>query len=406
MPTKVTDTILPTTMIGSYPKPRWFEDYNVAGADLLEWWKIEKHFQAFRDATAACIKDQEIAGLDIVTDGQMHFDQYGGAIGSFVWYWYERLGGFSKSKLPNPIARGIEASGEDLSQAAWMHDWGGTAVTAKVSRGIPGRLGEMYEIARGLTDKPLKVSVGAGPANLTFHVDLKYPGSRYSEQRKLAEDIVPIFNQDLKDLVARGVEFIQIEDLGGWQLAWDPDSKWIIDVLNAWIDGVDAKIAWHSCLGAGYGNTFRTVEDALPRVLERWQDVKVQQYALDFALRNMVDVHALKELAPDREVQAGVIDIRSLYIETDDEIVRRIHQVLEHIEPGRVYLSTDCGLKALPRFVALEKLKALVRAANRVRAELPAPRVAARHGRREVSPAVNGRRDVPPAVNGRREVLL
>jgi len=294
VPTKVTDTILPTTMIGSYPKPRWFEEYNVAGADLLEWWKIEKHFQAFRDATAACIKDQELAGLDIVTDGQMHFDQYGGGIGSFVWYWYERLGGFSKSKLPNPIARGIEASGKDLSQAAWMHDWGGTAVTAKVSRGVPGRLGEMYDIARGLTDKPLKVSVGAGPANLTFHVDLKYPGSHYSEQRKLAEDIVPIFNQDLKDLVARGAEFIQIEDLGGWQLAWDPDSTWIIDILNAWIDGVDAKIAWHSCLGAGYGNTFRTVEDALPRVLERWQDVKVHQYALDFALRNMVDVHALK----------------------------------------------------------------------------------------------------------------
>ena len=53
VPTKVTDTILPTTMIGSYPKPRWFEEYNVAGADLLEWWKIEKHFQAFRDAKVA-----------------------------------------------------------------------------------------------------------------------------------------------------------------------------------------------------------------------------------------------------------------------------------------------------------------------------------------------------------------
>ena len=95
-------------------------------------------------------------------------------------------------------------------------------------------------------------------------------------------------------------------------------------------------------------------------MLERWQSVKVQQYALDFALRDMVDVHALKELEPDREVQVGVIDIRSLYIETDDEIVRRIHKVLEYIEPERVYLTTDCGLKALPRFVAFEKLKALV----------------------------------------------
>jgi 5-methyltetrahydropteroyltriglutamate--homocysteine methyltransferase len=378
MATKVTDTILPTTMIGSYPKPRWYEEYNVGGADLLEWWKLEKNFQAFRDATAACIKDQEIAGLDIVTDGQMHFDQYGGGIGSFVWYWYERLGGFSKAKLPNPIAKGIEASGEgaDLSQAAWMHDWGGTAVTGDVSQGIPGRLGEMYQVARELTDKPLKVSVGAGPANLTFHVDLNVPGSKYSSQRQLAEDLVPIFNADLKDLVARGAEFIQIEDLGGWQLAWDDDAGWIMDVLNAWIDGVDAKIAWHSCLGAGYGNTFRTVEDALPRVLEAWQAVDVEQHALDFALRDMADVHALKEIAPDREVQAGVIDIRSLYIETDDEIVRRIHKVLEHIEPERVYLTTDCGLKALPRFVALEKLKALSRAASRVRAELGVPAAA------------------------------
>ena len=377
MPTKVTDTILPTTMIGSYPKPRWYQRYNVHGRDLLEWWKLEENFQAYRDATAACIKDQEIAGLDIVTDGQMHFDEYGGAIGSFVWYWYERLGGFSKAKLPNPIAREIEKEeNPDLSQAAWMHDWGGTAVTGEVGRGIPARLGEMYEIARGLTDKPLKVSVGAGPPNLTFHVDFNAPGSKYDDARRLAEDLVPVFNQDLKDLVARGAEFIQIEDLGAWRLAWDDSATWVIDVLNAWIDGVDAKIAWHSCLGAGYGNTFRTVEDALPRVLERWQGVDVEQYALDFALRDMADVHALKEIAPGKEVQVGVIDIRTLYIETDDEIVRRIYKVLDHIEPERVYLTTDCGLKALPRFCAIEKLKALSRAAARVRAEIGVPSAA------------------------------
>jgi len=81
--------------------------------------------------------------------------------------------------------------------------------------------------------------------------------------------------------------------------------------------------------------------------------------------------------------------------------------VLEHIEPERVYLTTDCGLKALPRFVALEKLKALVRAANRVRAELTTPKAAtAVHGRREVSPAPRGRGDISPARNGRREILL
>jgi 5-methyltetrahydropteroyltriglutamate--homocysteine methyltransferase len=230
-----------------------------------------------------------------------------------------------------------------------MHNWGGTAVTEPVSRGIPGRLAEMYEVASQLTDKPVKVSVGAGPPNLTYHVDFKAPGSKYTSARQLAEDLVPIFNADLKELAARGASFIQIEDLGAWMLALDDESDWVIDVLNAWIDGVDAKIAWHCCLGAGYGNTFRAVEDALPRVLERWMAVNVEQFALDLALRDMVDVKALEVVAKDREVQVGVIDIRSLYIESEDEIVDRIHKVLEHIEPERVYLSTDCGLKALPR---------------------------------------------------------
>jgi 5-methyltetrahydropteroyltriglutamate--homocysteine methyltransferase len=225
-----------------------------------------------------------------------------------------------------------------------MHDWGGTAVTGEVSQGIPARLGEMYEVARSLTDRPLKVSVGAGPPNLTYHVDLKVPGSRYDSPRQLAEDLVPIFNADLKDLAARGADFIQIEDLGAWMLAWDDDAGWVIDVLNAWIEGVDAKIAWHCCLGAGYGNTFRAVEDALPRVLERWMEVNVEQYALDFALRDMVDVKALEVIPADKEVQVGVIDIRTLYIESDDEIVARIHKALEHIDPSQVYLSTDCGL--------------------------------------------------------------
>jgi methionine synthase II (cobalamin-independent) len=373
---EVVDTQLPVTMVGSYPRPLWYK-HQLHGQDIQHAFKLEEHAQAYEDATAACIRDQEEAGLDIVADGQMYFDDYGGSIGSFVWYWYERLGGFTKAKLPNPLATAIEASPDgDLSQAAWMHNWGGTAVTAEVSRGIPGRLSEMYTAARQLTDKPLKVSVGAGPPNLTYHVDFNHPESAYSDARRLAEDLVPIFNSDLKDLVAHGADYIQIEDLGAWMLALEGDNDWVLDVLNAWVDGVDAKLAWHCCLGAGYGNTFRAVEDALPRVLERWMAVNVDEYALDFALRDMADVKALRNVPAPKRVQAGVIDIRTLYIESDDEIVARIHKVLEHIEPERVTLSTDCGLKALPRFCAYEKLRALSRAAARVREEVRTPAAA------------------------------
>lgn len=371
MSRKIVDKLLPVTMIGSYPKPRWYGSYNLHGKDLLDWWKLEENYHAYWDATTACIKDQELAGLDIVSNGQMHFDDYGGGIGSFVWYWYERIGGFSEAKLPNPLGRQVEQSDDgDLSQAAWMHNWGGTNVTEKIHDKIPGRLADMYEVSRQLTDKPVKVSVGAGPPNLTIHADLDAPGSAYSSARQLAEDMVPLFNRELKQIADRGADFIQIEDLGAWLMDADDKHDWVLDMLNAWVDGVDAKIAWHCCLGTGYGNTFRQAEDALPRVLEKWTAVNVDQYALDFTLRDMQDVSALKMLPKDKEVQAGVIDVRSLYIESDDEIVKRIHKVLEHIEPERVYLTTDCGLKALPRFCAFEKLRALSRAADRVRAEL------------------------------------
>ena len=123
---------------------------------------------------------------------------------------------------------------------------------------------------------------------------------------------MPIFNQDLKDLAARGADFIQIEDLGAAGCSRGTTTPgWIIDVLNA----LDRRRRREDRLALlprrGYGNTFRTVEDALPRVLERWQAVNVEQFALDFALRDMVGRDALKELEPDREVQVGVIDIRT-----------------------------------------------------------------------------------------------
>src|SRR4051794_41912137 len=102
MPTKVTDTILPTTMIGSYPKPRWYTRYNLAGADILEWWKLEENWHAWWDATTACIKDQELAGLDIVTGGQMHFEDNSGGASSVSAVMVEAPAGCTTTHDPHP----------------------------------------------------------------------------------------------------------------------------------------------------------------------------------------------------------------------------------------------------------------------------------------------------------------
>src|SRR5689334_25142970 len=94
---KIVDTLLPTTMVGSYPRPKWFT-YQLLGRDIQVAFKAVDHAEAFSDATRVSIQDQEEAGLDIVTDGQMVFDDYVGVIGSFCWYWYERIPGFGAAK--------------------------------------------------------------------------------------------------------------------------------------------------------------------------------------------------------------------------------------------------------------------------------------------------------------------
>ena len=101
MATKIVDTILPTTMVGSYPRPHWFK-HQLLGRDIRVAFKEVQHEEAYNDAVATVIRDQEEAGLDIVTDGNMWYDDYVGVIGSFCWYMYERIGGFEHSREPHP----------------------------------------------------------------------------------------------------------------------------------------------------------------------------------------------------------------------------------------------------------------------------------------------------------------
>lgn len=366
---RVVPTVLPVTMVGSYPRPLWYR-HQLHGADLLHALKLEEHAQAYEDATACAIRDQEDAGLDVVTDGQMYFDDYGGSIGSFVWYWYERLPGFFPNKMRNPSAVAGQAGRADI---ALKNNWGGTTTTGRIERG-PVRLAQMYEIARELTTRPLKVSVGAGPINLAMHVFFDDPGAFYRNQRDLVEDLIPVFNAEITELVRAGAEIIQLEDLGAWvpvRTGDDAAFRWVRDTVNRVFEGVDAKRAWHFCLGAAYGNnTFKGFEDKLGKVLEYVGDTDIHQFVLDFALRDMRDVGVLRMLPADKEVAAGVINVRSLRIESEHEVADRIRTLLEVLPAERLWLTTDCGLRVLPRIVAREKLRSLATGAQIVRAEL------------------------------------
>ncbi len=365
MPIKITDTILPTTMVGSYPRPGWFRQ-QLLGRDIRVAFKEVAHEEAYQDATQTAIHDQEEAGLDIVTDGQMYFDDYVGVIGSFCWYMYERIHGFDEAKDPHPSAVGATTRTKDVEL---LDDWGGVVNSAEVKRG-PIRLADLYKIASRYAKKPMKVSVGAGPINLAWHVYFKH----YKDARELSYALAPIFNAEMKELVAAGAKYLQIEDLGAWLPLFtgnDADYKWIGDVIAKCVEGVDAKIAWHFCFGNAWGNSLSSLfPKGYETVLPFFFDVPVDQFVLDFANREMKGIECLKNLPKDKEVQAGVIDVRTSVIETPEHVAGRIRRVLELVPAERVYLSTDCGMKPLPRMVAKLKLKALADAAKIVRKEL------------------------------------
>jgi 5-methyltetrahydropteroyltriglutamate--homocysteine methyltransferase len=136
-------------------------------------------------------------------------------------------------------------------------------------------------------------------------------------------------------------------------------------------DGSRVERCWHFCLGNAWGSRAEGLtRGGFGSVLPRYFDVDVDAFVLDFACRDMVDVAVLADLPADKRLHAGVIDVRNLEIEQPDQVAERIRKVLAVVPAERVTLTTDCGMKQLPRTVARAKLASLVAGAEIVRGEL------------------------------------
>jgi 5-methyltetrahydropteroyltriglutamate--homocysteine methyltransferase len=362
--------LLPTTMVGSYPRPAWFT-HQLAGKDVLEAFKLTAHAEAFHDATRVVIRDQEDAGLDILSDGQMWFDDYHMGIGSFLWYWLERIHGFGSEKLPHPAR--AKAKGRDV----WaLDEAGGVAVIDELRRG-PIRMALLYRWAQRHTARPIKACIGAGPVQLStlahFH------GGPIADRYALSRALADIFRIEIAEVVAAGCTHVQLEDLGAWMphLSGAKDYDWVNDIVARTLGETPPGVerAWHFCMGNAWGNKLEGMTAGGYReILPHYLAAKVDAYVLDFACREMEDADLLRTLPDDKRVHVGVIDVRRLEIEHPEQVAERIRKVLRHIAAERVTLTTDCGLKQLPRVCALEKLRALVAGAAIVRRELGGPR--------------------------------
>src|SRR5918993_5322007 len=333
---------LPTSVVGSHGLPGWvwlareaMEQGRLGAVDLRE---------LMEDATQIALLDQERAGVDVVSTGEM------GRV-RFIIGFYDRLTGIRA--LPAP---------RQLGQPLWDTN---TPFEVTETIAAPQGLGivEEFTLARALTQKPIKATV---PGPYTLLVPLKLGGG-YRDKDTLLADLVDIVNAECRALVSAGASFIQIDEPHHGMYAGSVHD--VTRGINRAVEGVNAKIAVHVCFGNLYGRPFSAVRD-YRNVFPTLGDLTASQIVLEFANRGMEDAARWKDFPADKQLGAGVIDVKAFKAETADDVADRIRAFLKHVAPDKLWVNPDCGFWETPRWVAQRKLRALVDGARLVRTEL------------------------------------
>ncbi len=288
-------------------------------------------------AAKAAIKDQETAGLDIITDGEPRRD-------NVVDYFLERLPGVQI----------------DRSSKKFYYDFYDSSVMAKLPRASLGLVRD-FQFLRDFTDRVTKISI-TGPHCLTKRLRNQF----YPNDEALAMDIARVMNLELKALAKAGADIIQIDE--PYYSGFPEDLPWALKALNTLVDGVDTKIALHVCYGNRYGKP--SWEGSYRYLFPAVLDAHIQQLTLEFARRGGEDLDLFREFKPPFELGVGVIDIKNQEVETPEMVADHLRQALEVMPAERIAVLTDCGCFHLPRDVAFAKLKSMVEGTRTVRKEL------------------------------------
>ncbi|MDE3056755.1 MAG: methionine synthase [Bacteroidota bacterium] len=335
--------LLPTTVIGSYSLPVWLERVRELGAKGAL--TPEQVDEAHDNAVKSAIKDQELAGVDIITDGELRRE-------TMVNFFSARIHGFDMSGKMKPIG--------NLDPNIQMLD---PIVRDKVRH--KGSLGmeKHFKFLKEYTTHGAKVCV-TGPQMLAKRATNEY----YSSNKELVFDLAGVLNIELKSLVAAGCGFIQIDE-PVW-VGYPKDMPWLVESFNTLIAGVNAKIALHVCYGNYQLKKLFTGQYAelFPAILE----TNAHQLSFEFAVSDGVGLELFTQYKTEKEIVAGVIDVKDEKIETPEIVASRIRKALKFIPKEKMYISPDCGMKFMPRARAFGKLKAMVEGTKIVRKELGA----------------------------------
>jgi 5-methyltetrahydropteroyltriglutamate--homocysteine methyltransferase len=318
------------TVVGSYPQPDWL-DYvreGVADGDLDQADRAE----AEEDATRAAILDQQVAGLDVVTDGEMRRE-------GMVDYFTNVITGYDAP----------DGSGDDADWNASM-----PRVTEEVSTAEPWLVGD-FEFANSVATRPVKVTM-TGPFTLATFASPEV----YDSIEELALDFADLIAVEVRRLAAAGAEWIQLDEPG---LGMSPHGELAQECLSRVAAEVpeDVRFGTHVCSG-NYAN-----------LADEMAQFPVDELDLEFASPDADDPAEVFEGREfEMDIGFGVIDTQSRAAESVAEIEARIEAGLQYIPPEQLTVSPDCGLKPLERGPAIEKLQNMVTAAENVEAALDA----------------------------------
>ncbi|MGE3246472.1 MAG: uroporphyrinogen decarboxylase family protein [Beijerinckiaceae bacterium] len=338
--------LLPTTMVGSYTQPDWLIDRAKLGMRAppriraTELWRIDPDFleQAQDDATLLAIRDQESAGLDILTDGEMRRESYS-----------------------NRFATALE--GVDADNPAIVPSR--TGKPDMVPRVIgPIRRKHAVEVRdvqflRKNTSRKIKITV-PGP----FTMSIQAKDFHYNDEVAVAMAYAAAVNEEIKDLFAAGADIVQIDE-PYMQARPDQARAFGVEAINRALEGVTGTTAIHLCFG--YAALVKNKPEGYSFLAEL-EKSKADQISIETA-QPVLDYSVLERL-PSKTLVVGVIDLSTNEVETPDVVAARIRKVLAHVPPERVIVAPDCGMKYLPRDVAYAKLQAMVAGTNIVRGEI------------------------------------
>ena len=344
----MTDKLLPTTVVGSYPQPDWLIDrerlthlppVRVSGRDL---WRIPEPWleQAQDDATLLAIHDMERAGIDILTDGEIRRESYS-----------------------NRFATAL--SGVDLDNPGLVPGRTGSAATTLVPR-ITGPIRRVrpvevrdVEFLRRNTDRKIKITL-PGPFTMSRQAVNEY----YKDEEELVMDYAGAVNAELRDLKAAGADVVQLDE--PWlQARPEAARRLALPALARALAGIPGPTALHLCFGYAY--VARNKPNAYA-FLSELAESGIDQLSIE-AAQPRLDLPVLKELG-GKTVIFGVIDMGDPEPESAETVAARIRAALAYLPPERLIPAPDCGMKYLPRDAAFAKLRALAEGAAIVRREL------------------------------------